>query len=85
MLKVNSAVAKKKLLCYNIIEVMNVSPIKEEAINTINAMPEDANWDDIIYNLYVKQKITDAESAINQDKTISHNDLKERLLNKKWN
>jgi hypothetical protein len=64
---------------------MNMSPIKEEAINTINAMPEDANWDDIIYNLYVKQAVSDAENAINQGKTISHNDLKERLLNKKWN
>lgn len=62
-----------------------MSPIKEEAINTINAMPEDSNWDDIIYNLYVKQKIADAESSINQGKTMSHNDLKERLLTNKWN
>ncbi len=64
---------------------MNMSPIKEEAINTINEMPEDANWDDIIYNLYVKQKIVTADNAIRQGETITHNDLKERLLNKKWN
>jgi len=62
-----------------------MSPIKEEAINTINAMPEDADWDDIIYNLYVKQKIADAECAINQGRILAHDDLKERLLNKKWN
>ena len=62
-----------------------MSPIKEEVINTINEMPEDANWDDIIYNLYVKQKIVISEKSINQGNTISHGDLKERLLNKKWN
>lgn len=60
--------------------------LKEEVIDLIRKLPEDATLDDIMYHLYVKKKILIGIQEIEQGKTIPHEQVmdnaKKRL--EKW-
>ena len=53
---------------------------KEAARRIIEQLPEQATWDDIRYELYVKQKIEEGLKAAEEGRTISHEEAKRRLL-----
>ena len=53
---------------------------KEKAKQVIDRLPEQATWDDILYELYVKQKIEAGLAAAAEGKTVAHEDAKRRLL-----
>lgn len=53
---------------------------KESAQHTINQLPEHASWNDIMYELYVKQKIEAGIIAAEEGRTIPHDQVKTRLL-----
>jgi len=53
---------------------------KEAARRIIEQLPEQATWDDIMYELYVKQKIEEGLKAAEEGRTISHEEAKRRLL-----
>ena len=53
---------------------------KQAAKQIIDHLPEKASWDDIMYELYVKQKIENGLEAIEQGRTVSHEEAKRRLL-----
>ena len=59
------------------------SNLKEEIIDLIKKLPEDATIDDIMYHLYVKKKILAGISDLDQGKVIPHEKVmenaKERL------
>ncbi len=57
-----------------------MSKIKEEARKIIDNMPEQATWDDIMYQFYVKKKIMVSLKAAEDGNIISHEDVKKRLL-----
>ena len=62
---------------------MTTNPLKEEVISLIKELPEDITLDDIIYHLYVKQKLLKAKEDIAQGRTYSHEqvkDMAEKLL-----
>ncbi len=61
---------------------MHVSTIKENAKMLINSLPDSSTWDDIMYEIYVKQKIDKGLKEIKSGKIIPHSDVK-RLLEKK--
>ena len=48
-----------------------MSPIKEEAKKLIDKLPDQATWDDIIYEFYVKKKIEIGIKAIEDNRIIS--------------
>lgn len=52
---------------------------KETAKQVIDRLPDQATWDDILYELYVKQKI-EAGLAAAESITVAHEDAKRRLL-----
>ena len=52
---------------------------KESAQHTINQLPDHATWSDIIYELFVKQKIEAGISAVEDGRTIAHDQVKTRL------
>jgi len=54
---------------------------KQAAKQIIDHLPEMASWDDIMYELYVKQKIEKGLQAVEQGNTVSHEEAKRRLLN----
>lgn len=51
---------------------------KESAQQIINQLPEQASWNDIMYELYVKQKIEAGLKAAEEGRTIPHNQIKAR-------
>ena len=58
------------------------NPLKEEVIALIKELPEDTTLDDIIYHLYVKQKLLKAKEDIAQGRTYSHEQVKD--MAEKW-
>ena len=56
--------------------------LKEEAIEAISKLPESADIDDIMYRLYVIDKIKKGQDAIKKGKTISVQSLKDEI--KTW-
>lgn len=56
--------------------------LKQEVMNAIAKMPETADIDDIMYRLYVIDKVRKGKEAIQQGKVISVEELKEEI--KSW-
>ena len=50
--------------------------LREEAINVISRMPDSASIDDIMYRLYVIDKVRKGKEAIKQRDSISIEELK---------
>jgi hypothetical protein len=49
--------------------------LKQEALNAISNLPESANLDDIMYRLYVIDKVKKAQESISQEDGIPTDDL----------
>lgn len=56
--------------------------VKEEIISLIKTLPDDITLNEIMYHIYVKQKIQKALKDIEDGKTYSHEEVKE--MAKKW-
>ena len=56
--------------------------LKKEAMNAISKMPETADIDDIMYRLYVIDKVRKGREAVQQGKLISIDELREEI--KSW-
>jgi hypothetical protein len=54
--------------------------VKEEARKLIDQLPEQATWDDIMYQLYIRKKIDKGLEAIKEGKVISHDEAKKRIF-----
>lgn len=53
--------------------------LKHEAINAISKLPETANIDDIMYELYVIDKVKKGKEAAERGETISIEDLRREM------
>lgn len=53
---------------------------KQAARQIIDQLPDQASWDDIMYELYVKQKIGKGLKAVEEGLVVSHEEAKRRLL-----
>lgn len=53
--------------------------LKQEVIKAISKLPESANIDDMMYELYVIDKIKKGREAAERDDTISVEDLKKEM------
>ena len=53
--------------------------LKEEALDLIRRMPDQATWDDIMYEIYVRKKIAMGLEAAEAGKLIPHDQVKRRL------
>lgn len=53
--------------------------LKEEAIKAISKLPETANIDDIMYELYVVDKVKKGREAIKGGESISIEELKREM------
>ena len=52
---------------------------KQEALNTIGQLPEDADMDEIMYRLYVLDKIRKGQEAVELGKTTTSEQLKREI------
>jgi hypothetical protein len=55
--------------------------IKESAHTLIDQLPDQANWDDVIYAFYVRQKLERSLKAAEAGQVTSHEEAKKRFLN----
>jgi predicted transcriptional regulator len=53
---------------------------KESAQHIINQLPEQASWNDIMYELYVKQKIEAGIIPADEGRTIPHEQVRTRIM-----
>ena len=53
--------------------------IKEEVLNVISNLPENADIEDIMYKLYVIDKIHKGQDAIKNNKVIKNEELKKEI------
>lgn len=56
---------------------------KEQAKALIDKLPDHATLDDIMYELYVKQKIETGIRAVEEGRSVPHEEVKARLLRRK--
>ena len=56
--------------------------IKQEAINIICTLPDNVTWDDIMYYLYVNQKIDKGLNDINSGAIYTQPEARKRLQTK---
>ncbi len=53
---------------------------KQAARQLLDHLPDQASWDDIMYELYVKEKIEVGLADIKAGRTIPHEQVKAELL-----
>ena len=56
---------------------------KDAARALIEQLPDEASWDEIMYEFYVKQKIDAGLEAAADGRTVPHEDIKSRLMQRK--
>jgi len=55
---------------------------KDAAKQVINQLPDEATFNDIMHELYVSQKIETELQAVEEGRTIPHDEVKQRLLSR---
>lgn len=55
---------------------------KDDARKIIESLPEQATWDDIMYQFYVKKKIADSLEAAEEGRILTHDDVRKRVMEK---
>ena len=53
--------------------------LKQEALNVISKMPDTAEIDDIMYRLYVIDKVRKGREAVQRGEVLSIEDLKKEI------
>jgi len=56
---------------------MNIA--KEEARKLIDKLPDQATWDDIMYEFYVRKKLEVALKAAQEGRVVAHEEVKKRF------
>ena len=54
--------------------------VKQAARELIDRLPESASWNDLMYELYVKQKIEEGIKELDEGRGIPHEEIKAQLL-----
>jgi len=53
--------------------------VKQEALNTIEQLPQNTDMDEIMYRLYVLDKVRKGQEAVKEGKTITSKELKREI------
>ena len=53
--------------------------VKEEAKQLLEKLLEDATWDDLMYEIYVKQKVSNGQRAADDRKVVAHAEARKRV------
>jgi predicted transcriptional regulator len=56
--------------------------LREEAHRLVDQLPEGASWDDLMYQIYVRQKIEAGRRAIAEGRFVSQDEAERRMA--KW-
>lgn len=53
--------------------------VKQDVIEMIKKLPEEVDYDDIMAEIYFKQKVDKSLKQIDEGKVISHEEVKQRM------
>ena len=56
--------------------------IREQARKLVDSLPDEASWDDLMYEIYIRKKIDDGLIAADEERLILHEEVKKRFLKK---
>lgn len=57
--------------------------IKQIVHDIADHLPEQATWDDVMYTMYVRQKIEEGLKDAEEGRTLSHEDAMKQLMGDK--
>ncbi|HKI04959.1 MAG TPA: hypothetical protein VKK31_23470 [Thermoanaerobaculia bacterium] len=57
-----------------------MNTVKEEVRDLAERLPEEATWDDVMYELYVRQKIAAGIQAADEGRVVPHEEVRRRFL-----
>lgn len=61
---------------------MEKAELKKEMNELLDELPEDGNWNDVMYKIYVRQSIEQGLKDVEKGRVISHEDLKKKYTDK---
>lgn len=53
--------------------------VREEVRKLADQLPPGATWDQVMYEIYVRQKIDEGERAIAEGRTVPHEEVRKRF------
>lgn len=53
-----------------------MSTVKEQVREIAEKLPEDATWEQVGYELHVREQIKEGEAAIAEGRTVPHDEVK---------
>lgn len=59
-----------------------MSTVRDEARKLIDQLPDEASWDDLMYKIYVRQKIETGRKAIEDGRFVIQDEAEKRMA--KW-
>ncbi len=59
--------------------VPNLPAVKEQLVTIINGLPEKATWDDVLYEIYVRQSVEQGLADVAAGQTIPVEGVREYL------
>jgi len=59
---------------------MEKAVLKKEVENMLKDLPDDADWDDVMYKIYVRQSIEQGLKDSESGRTVSHEDIKKKYM-----
>ena len=65
-----------------LLRVMPSVSVKEDIIKMIETLPDNTDYDDIMYHIYVRQKVDKGRTQLANGEGIDHADVKKSLS--KW-
>lgn len=57
---------------------MEKTELKKEVEHLLKDLPEDADWDDLMYKIYVRQSIEQGLKDSEEGRVISHEEIKKK-------
>ena len=58
---------------------MTATSVKNEAKRLVENLPETASWDDLMYEVHVRQKIEEGIKAADEGRVLAHEEVRKRF------
>lgn len=58
---------------------MEKAELKKEVESLLNDLPDDADWDDLMYKIYVRQSIEQGLSDVEAGRVTTHEEIKDKF------
>ncbi len=58
---------------------MQTPDVRTDALRMVNALPEDATWDDLMYQIYVRQCIETGIKDADEGRVLDVNEVRRRF------